>query len=370
MRVIFAGGGTGGHLFPGVAAAEELKRQEPDSEILFVIDKGLPEPSAITYRGFAIRRITAKRWRTKSPLSLLLACVHLAVGFLQSLSIIRSFKPDVVVGLGGYVSCPVVFAGVVFRKTTIIQEQNYIPGMANRLLSGFANEVELSFPETKALLSFPTTPNVHVTGNPIRENILTGDRAHGIRNLGLKDGKLNLIIFGGSQGARRINTAILETFRRVKRNSRLLSSWQIVHITGAKDYDAMIQEYKSSGIAAQVFPFVENMGDVYAAADLVVCRAGAGAIAELTAVGLPAIYVPYPWASDNHQEYNARWVCEKGGGVLVLDNELETGFSDVLVDLMENRERREEMVSASRRLGRPDAAKNVVERILRKWGAE
>ncbi len=368
MRVIFAGGGTGGHLYPGVAIAQELKRQKPDSESLFVIDRGLSESAAITRYEFAFRKISAGKWRGKSPWGLLLAGFRLSLGFLQSVSIIRSFKPDIIVGLGGYVSCPLVFAGAVCGKTTIIQEQNYKPGLANRLLSRFVDEVEVSFPETvdflAAKIARVQSCNVCVTGNPIRRNILTADRLHGIKSLGLGEGKLNLAVFGGSHGARRINLAILETLGEIRRTSNLLDSWQVVHITGRKDYSVTIQAYKSIGVEAHVFSFVEHMEDIYGIADLVVCRAGGSTVAELTSIGLPAIYIPYPWASDKHQEYNARWLCERGGGVLVPDNELETRLKEVLVNLMEDKEKREKMASASRKLGRPEASAKVVERMI------
>ncbi len=299
-------------------------------------------------------------------------------------------------------SCPLVFAGAVCGKTTIIQEQNYKPGLANRLLSRFVDEVEVSFPETNTfvnrrmslrantvseaishgiassltLLAMTAITkvagkiakvqpcNVCLTGNPIRKNILTADRLHGIKSLGLEEGKLNLAIFGGSHGARRINLAILETLAEIKRSSNLLNSWQVVHITGRKDYSVTIQAYKSSGVEAHVFSFIEHMEDIYGIADLVVCRAGGSTVAELTSIGLPAIYIPYPWASDKHQEYNARWLCERGGGVLILDNELETRLKEVLVNLMEDKGKREKMASASRKLGRPDASAKVVERII------
>ena len=363
IKVIFAGGGTGGHLFPGVAIAEELKRQRPDSEALFVINRGWSGPTPVTCHDFAFRRITAPKWRGKSPWRILLTGPRLAVGFFQSVSIIASFRPHVIVGLGGYVSCPLVFAGIVCRRITIIQEQNYKPGLTNRLLSRFVDEVEVGFPETKTFLR---SRSVCVTGNPVRRNILTADRLHAIKSLGLRERKLNLVIFGGSHGARRINLAVLETVKEIERSSTLLTSWQIIHIAGRKDYSGTLKGYESCGIKAQVFPFVEHMENIYAVADLLVCRAGGGTIAELTALGLPAIYIPYPWASDNHQEYNARWVCERGAGILIVDNELETRLRDVLVDLMEDVQKREKMASASGKLGRPQASADVVERILTK----
>ncbi len=361
MRVILTGGGTGGHLFPGVAIAEELKKQRPDSEILFVINKGWSEPATITCYGFSFRRIAAGKWRGKSLWRLLIAGLRLTVGFFESLLIIRSFKPDVIVGLGGYASCPLMFAGVVCRKTTIVHEQNYNPGLANRLLSRFVDEVEVSFPETKNFLS---SRNVCVTGSPIRRSILTADRLRGIKSLGLEEKKLNLVMFGGSHGARRINSAALGALGEIKGSSDLLAAWQVVHITGREDYPVIVDAYESSGIEAYVFPFVEHMENIYGIADVVVCRAGGSTVAELTAIGLPAIYVPYPWATDNHQEYNARWVSERGAGVLVLDKELESRFKNVLVDLMQDGEKREKMASASRKLGRPSASAKVVERII------
>ena len=363
MKVILAGGGTGGHLFPGVAIAEEFLRQEPDSEILFVVGRNKSEPAIIAKYGFNSRCISAGRIAGKIRRGCISAVFRSIVGVLQSFSIIRGFKPDIIIGMGSYISAPVVFAGCILRKTCIIQEQNYIPGMANRFLSRFVDEVEVAFPETENLLSC----HVCVTGNPVRRSILSADRSTGMQNLELSEDKLNLIVFGGSLGAHAINLAVSEVLKQIQSNpsqQKLLKSWRIIHITGKSDYPGISQAYRADRIPALVFPFVDEMENIYGVADLVICRAGANTVAELTALGLPAIYVPYPWASNNHQEYNARWVCDRGAGVLVPDNELSADrFCNCLIELMSDDDKREKLSLASKKLGRPEAARLIVERI-------
>jgi UDP-N-acetylglucosamine--N-acetylmuramyl-(pentapeptide) pyrophosphoryl-undecaprenol N-acetylglucosamine transferase len=373
VRVIFAGGGTGGHLFPGLAIAEELEKQEPGSEILFVVNDGNAQSVSIRKYGFRCTAIRAGRLAGRSFRQLVPAVFLSFAGFMQSLLIIRNFKPDIVVGLGSYVSGPLVLAAVLLRKRTILQEQNYIPGLTTRLLSRFVDEVEVTFTGTEALLSgcreIRLTRGCRgcVTGNPVRGRILEADRTASAGKLGLSAGKLNLVVFGGSRGARRINEAVSEILKGFKESSPeagLLKSWRVVHITGRDDYARILETYESKGIPAYVSPFIENMEDVYGAADLVVCRAGGSTIAELTARGVPAIYIPYPWASANHQEHNARWVCERGAGELVLDSELAgQRLCDCMRRLMCDEEKRRELGVSSRKLGKPDAAKLIVERM-------
>ena len=363
MRVIFAGGGTGGHLFPGLAIAEELERQEPGSEILFVVNAKNVLSVSIRKYGFGCMAIRAGRLAGRSFREVVPAIFFSFAGFVQSLLIIRNFRPDIVVGLGSYVSGPLVMAAVLLRKKTILQEQNYLPGLTTRLLSGFVDEVEAGFPCTELL----NCRRVCVTGNPVRRKILEADRIASAGKLGFSAEKLNLIVFGGSRGARKINEAVSKVIGKFKESSSeagLLESWRVVHITGKDDYLKIRETYESKGIPAYVSPFIENMEDVYGAADLVVCRAGGSTIAEVTARGLPAIYIPYPWASANHQEHNARWVCERGAGKLVLDAELAgQRLYDCMKRLMCDGEKRKELHLASRRLGKPEAAKLIVERM-------
>ena len=364
MRVIFAGGGTGGHLFPGLAIAEELEKQEPGSEILFVVNVGNTQSVSIRKYGFRCIAIMAGRLAGRTFRELVPAIFFSFAGFMQSLLIIGNFRPDVVVGLGSYVSGPFVVAALLLRKRTILQEQNYVPGLTTRLLSRFADEVEVGFAGTEALLN---CRRVCATGNPVRRKILEAERTVSAGKLGLSAGKLNLVVFGGSRGARRINEAVSKILKEIKDSpseAGLLESWQIVHITGRDDYVRILKAYESEKILAYVSPFIENMEDVYGAADLVVCRAGGSTIAELTARGLPAIYIPYPWASANHQEHNARWVSERGAGELVLDSELAgKRLHDCIAKLMRDGDRRRELSLASRRLGKPEAAKLIIERM-------
>ncbi len=364
MKIIIAGGGTGGHLFPGIAIAEEVKKHEPDSEILFVVNSGELPFTTLKRYGIKYRTISAGKLARSSFRQLIGAGILSTGGFLRSLEIIKSFTPDVIVGMGSYVSGPVVMGGILLKKITVIHEQNYIPGLATRFLSRFVDEVEVSFPETGAFLH---SHNINVPGNPVRKSILAADRTASIINLGISRDRANLAVFGGSRGASTINRAVCSALREIKNSPEgkiLAVSWQVLHITGKDDYQWVVKEYESAGIKADVFPFVENMENIYGAADLVVCRAGGNTVAELTAAGLPAIYVPYPWASANHQEYNARWVCERQGGLMIPDNELgSVKFRNCLAGLMVDEHKREKLAAGSKRLGKHDSAEFIVKRI-------
>ena len=353
MRVIIAGGGTGGHVFPGIAVGRAL-RALGHTEILFVgTPQGL-EAEAVPRAGFAFEAIRARQVRGGGLRRALVGGIAALLAIGAALRTIRRFRPRVVVGVGGYASVPLVIAARLARVPTLLLEQNVIPGATNRLLGRFAQRVCTSFRETAT--SFPGA-RVVCTGNPVREEVLAVAAARAARSAAA--GRLVLLVVGGSGGAHRLNVATLEAVVRLgARRSRL----RIVHQTGAADAEETRRRYAEVGAAAEVQPFFTDMAALYEEADLVLCRAGATTIAELLVVGLPAILVPYPYAADDHQRRNAEAVQAVGAATLILDRDLTPErLADELARLLDDADQRRKMGAAARALARPEAGRLVAE---------
>ncbi len=278
--------------------------------------------------------------------------------------ILREFKPDAVFATGGYVSVPVLSAATLLRIPFLIHEQNAIPGLTNRLFARFAVAIAVSFPGTERY--FPRGRKVVYTGNPVRKEILEAEREAAIARFELKEDIPTLLIFGGSQGSRKINQAFLEAYKHFAAFREI----QIIHLTGEKDLDWVQKEIEGLREAGDKvrylsFSYLHDMSLAYAAADLVVSRAGATTVAEITARGLPAILVPYPYATDNHQEKNARILEERGAARVVLDKELDGHvlFSEVTRVLF-NQSVLRGMGEKSKKLGKPNAAEDILKLLL------
>lgn len=359
IRVLFAGGGTGGHLFPAIAIAEEVKRLRPDAEILFVGTEGKIEARVVPRQGFAFRTIWISGFQRRLKIRNLLVPVKLGVSMIQSYFILRSFKPGAVVGTGGYVSGPVLFMATRMRIPTLIQEQNSVPGETTRLLASRANEVHLTFERSRELLS--RVDNTFVSGNPTRGGLENVDRAAALRSFGFdpEDASKTVLVFGGSLGAHSINEAVRTSLAQIMEiGIRLI--WQ----TGERDYEAA-KHAGSKMIPARfcVMSFIERMDLAYAASDLVVCRAGATTIAELTRLGKPAVLVPYPGAAANHQVENAKTMHSLGAAEMVYDHELGQGLMKAIAIVLDDA-RLASMSAKSRILGHPEAAAKIAHRVV------
>lgn len=361
MKILIAGGGTGGHVFPGIAVAEELKRQRPRCEILFVGTKKGLEATAVPEAGFAIKFISTAGFHRRQWWRWPGAALANVVGLFQALGLVLAEKPEVVLGTGGYVSAPVSFAAKLLGRPLILQEQNSIPGVANRLLSRIADEVHLSFLEARSW--FPRKDHLKVTGNPVRAQVLSGDREQGMREFKLQTGKPTVFVFGGSLGAARINEATLEAMRKLK--GRVDA--QFILQTGRPDHDRVKAIVEKEQLPATVLPFVKRIHMAYAAADLVVCRSGAMTLAEIAVCGLPAVLVPYPYAAHNHQEVNASNLVDRGAAVMILDSEL-TGerLAKEIAHLLADRGTLSHMSSNTRLFARPDAAARLAKSLIRR----
>ena len=357
---MIAGGGTGGHVYPGIAVAEELMRLRPRAEVVFVGGRRGLEAQAVPESGFRIRFIVTRGFPRRAWWLWPAAIAANAVGLFQALVTVASERPDVVLGTGGYVSGPVCLAAVVLRRPLLLQEQNSIPGLANRWLARVADEVHLSFTEARAY--FGRKDNLRVTGNPVRAHILGGDRATGLQEFGLAEGKPTVFVFGGSRGARRINQAAIETMQKLKGRVDV----QFILQTGREDFEWAQRVVEAEQLPACVLPFLRKIHLAYAAADLVVCRSGAMTLAEIAACGTPAILVPYPYAAHNHQEINANNLVERGAAVLILDREL-TGdrLAREVAHLLADRQALRRLSAHARTFARLDAAERLVHSLER-----
>jgi UDP-N-acetylglucosamine--N-acetylmuramyl-(pentapeptide) pyrophosphoryl-undecaprenol N-acetylglucosamine transferase len=284
-----------------------------------------------------------------------------ATGLFQALWIVFSERPDVVLGTGGYVSGPVALAAAMLGRPLLIQEQNSIPGLANRWLARIASEVHLSFTEARAY--FVRKDNLKITGNPVRAHILGGDRVVALREFGLAQGKPTVFVFGGSRGAHRINDAALDAMRRLKGRVDL----QFILQTGRDDFAWAQETVDHEQLPAKVMPFLRQIHLAYAAADLVVCRSGAMTLAEIAACGTPALLVPYPHAAHNHQEVNAANLVERGAAAVIPDRELNgERLAKEIAHLVSDRQTLRRMSANARTFARLDAAERIV-RSLERW---
>jgi UDP-N-acetylglucosamine--N-acetylmuramyl-(pentapeptide) pyrophosphoryl-undecaprenol N-acetylglucosamine transferase len=353
MNVVIAGGGTGGHLYPGLALADALARR--GHAVTFVGTAAGIEARVVPAAGYPLRMLPGRQLRGGGAARAALGLAAAMRGMVGALRLLGTLRPGLIVGVGGYASVAVVLGAAVRRLPTVLLEQNVIPGAANRHLARLAARVCVGFAET--VTTFPPGRAVH-TGNPVRAEVLAAARSgSGHRP------RPGLFVFGGSAGARRLNQATLEATALLGERAREID---LTHQTGAADLDTVRAGYAALGLPVRVVPFIDDMGAAYAGADLVVARAGAMTCAELTAIGLPAILVPYPHAADDHQRRNAEVLVAGGAAEMILDREL-TGerLAAALRGLLDDASRRDAMAAAARALGRPDAADRVAAECLR-----
>ncbi|MFV0435937.1 MAG: undecaprenyldiphospho-muramoylpentapeptide beta-N-acetylglucosaminyltransferase [Desulfopila sp.] len=355
-RLLVTGGGTGGHLFPAVAAAQALRERQPECAVLFIGTRRKIDTTTLDRYGFASCAIHSHGLKGKNPVQLLKALAVLPLSVLQAALYIRRFRPDVALGVGGYVTGPVMVAARLMGVPTIIHEQNSIPGMANRRLGAIVGRICVSLPGSEHY--FPQTKTV-LTGNPVRQNILAlarqGDE---------KTGPPTLLVLGGSQGAHRVNRLVTEALCQAE-DGLGLRKISVIHQTGVKDAEWVAQRYRQAGIAARVAPFFQDMAEVYGEADLLVSRAGATTLSELAVLGKPAVLIPYPYAADNHQEKNADYYVQGGGALRFSEQAIDAQLlAQTLSGLFADDQRRQTMAGAMRKLARADAAKSIAEVCL------
>lgn len=360
MRVLIAGGGTGGHINPALAIARVLAEDDPRAEILYVGSRGGLEADLVPRAGLAFATIDVKGLLRK-PAMERLSGLFVAIGAcLQALRIIRRFRPDVVVGTGGYVCGPVVLMAALSGLPTLIQEQNVFPGFTNRLLSPFVARIVVPFEEARR--HFASPGKVAVLGNPIRPEIMAKKRPEGLAAFGLDPARRTLLVFGGSRGAETINRAMIGALPALLNRVDL----QVIFATGTAHHLATLDALRDAGLDPTnhrnlvLVPYLYNQDAALACADLAVTRAGGITVAELTARGIPAILVPSPNVTHNHQEYNAKALASRGAAVLIPDDAL-TGDRLVheVTALLDDPGRLVAMARAALEVGRPSAAADI-----------
>ncbi len=355
IRVAFAGGGTGGHIFPALALAEEFMRKDPQTQILFFGAEGGLE-ARLVKEGFSFCAIRVSPLRGRGLVKALKSASILPVAARDSFVGLRRFSPHLIIGVGGYASGPLLVAGILMGIPTVLQEQNLLPGLTNRILGRFVKRIFLSFEDTARY--FPRS-RISVRGNPVRRALL---RLRGMPDTRHRD-VFTVFLLGGSQGAHRLNEIMVRALDSLEKTKGKL---QIIHQTGEADVGWVKAEYERKGFSVRVFPFITDMVQAYSECHLVISRAGATTIAELMAVGRASLLIPYPYAAGGHQEANARWLAARGAAEVLMESSL-TGalLAEKIIGYMRERKRLSTMEEHARAVGRPDAAEKIVEECCR-----
>ncbi|MDY4919514.1 MAG: undecaprenyldiphospho-muramoylpentapeptide beta-N-acetylglucosaminyltransferase [Phascolarctobacterium sp.] len=362
MKVILSGGGTGGHIYPALTIADQIKKLAPEAEISFVGTQQGLEKDIIPRYGYPLKFIEVAGFKRSLSLDTLRSACKLFSGLYDAYQIIKKEKPDLVIGTGGYVCGPIVFMAALKGIPTCIQEQNAMPGVTNKILSRYVRKVFLGYKEAGKY--FQGKAELVYTGNPIRTEILEHERQAAIKELGLDPEKKTILVSGGSRGARSINNAMLEAELALSGRNEV----QVLHATGDVNYEQYMAEItKRGGVGENIIikPYLHNMPVALAAADLAVFRAGAIGLAELMAKGVPSVLIPYPYATANHQEFNARAVEAKGAAQVILDKELNgERILEAIEHLLLHTKDLEKMQAAAKALGKPQAAETIANEAL------
>jgi UDP-N-acetylglucosamine--N-acetylmuramyl-(pentapeptide) pyrophosphoryl-undecaprenol N-acetylglucosamine transferase len=356
LRVALAGGGTGGHLFPAMAIAERMNERRPDAEFLFFGTSGKIEARVVPQKGYPFRSIWVSGFHRGLRPGNLLFPVKVVVSLWQSWLALRQFRPHVVIGTGGYVCGPVLAVASWMGIPTVVHESNSYPGITTRLLASRVNRLLVSFEDTKRWLR--RTDHVTVVGTPVRKGLGTADRSLARKQFGLDQDRVTVLIVGGSLGASSVNRAVAASVDAIR-----AAGLQLIWQTGRIDEADLTARFSSSGIG-HVTGFIENMDAAYAAADLVVARAGASTLAELTAIGKASVLVPYPHAAADHQMKNARSMEAAEAAIVVPDKDVMERLTKTMIDLAADRSRRSAMEQSAKRLGKPQAADTIAEIVI------
>ncbi|WP_040056698.1 undecaprenyldiphospho-muramoylpentapeptide beta-N-acetylglucosaminyltransferase [Priestia filamentosa] len=351
MKVIVSGGGTGGHIYPALALIREIQKQETNTEVLYIgSEKGL-ESDIVKRAGIPFRAIEISGFKRKLSFDNVKTVARFLKGVSKSKKYIREFKPDVVIGTGGYVCGPVVYAASKLGVPTVIHEQNSVPGLTNKFLSKYVDKVAVCFEQAEAF--FPSE-KVVMTGNPRASEVLNQDGVKGKNDVGLSLNKKSVLIVGGSRGARPINDALLSVIKEAGQKP-----YEFLYVTGDVHYERVVKQLEEAGAQGNVVvkPFLHNMPEVLSGVDLIVARAGATTLSEITALGLPSILVPSPYVTNNHQEKNARALSDNDAATLCLEADL-TGerLLESIDEILLNEQKLKDMRAASKKLGMPNAA--------------
>jgi len=371
FNILIAGGGTGGHLFPGIAIAESLMERDQNNRLLFVNTGNRFERSVLTMKGFNLETITAEGIKGRGLWMKLKSASKLPKGLFESIRILKKFKPDLVIGMGGYSSGPVVLAAWLMGIKIALHEQNLKPGITNRFLFYLADRIYVSFFVTSNRLN---PAKVMMTGNPVRRSIVESSALPKSSTLPESSAlpekrdehaavqtdrrKFTVVVLGGSQGAHSINMAVIDALKHLNPER----NYHFIHQTGIADETMVKDSYIRCGISGTVESFFHNMADLYSKADLIICRAGATTIAEVTSIGKGVIFIPYPFAADNHQVMNAKALVDEAAAEMIQENDLSGELLARKIEtLASDPEQLKNMMEKSKLFGRPKAAEEIID---------
>ncbi len=362
MKYLITGGGTGGHIYPALAIAKEIKHKDKNAEILYVgTEKGL-EAELVPKEGFKFRTIRVKGMPRRLNKESFIALKELLHGIGDAKKIIQDFKPDVVIGTGGYVCGPVVYMAKRKKIPALIHEQNAFPGITNKILSRYVDKVAVTFDEAKKYFKYPD--RVVNTGNPIRKEIVEINKEEAYNSLNINKDIPFILSFGGSGGQKTLNNAMYYFIKEAIDKKDV----QIIHVTGKRFYDEFMDRLKEDNIKLnnniRIFPYFYQIPEAINIASLVITSSGAITLAEISAVGVPSILIPKAYTAENHQEFNARAFENKGASILVLEKDIkQDGLNDIIYSVIKDKERLRQMANSSKKLGKIDAAERIVELI-------
>jgi len=351
-KILIAAGGTGGHVFPGVAIAEALVKIMPQVQVIFAGTSNGPEAQLVPEEGWPLIFVGSSSVHSGGAWNRTVVFLKAVLATFTCFGVLRKMKPRTVLGVGGFAAGPLLFAAAMMRIPTAIIEPNAVAGRTNRLLGRFVKKIFLGF--NAAAKSFPAS-KTRVTGNPVRESVTKVSR-------GVYDGSgpFTILCYGGSQGAKHLNEVMMDSMQRLKGYAERI---RVIHQVGkASSVEEVAYQYKKDGFEAEVFMFSPRMADFYSEADVAIARSGAGTVAELAAVKLPAVLVPYPYAVDDHQRANAQELVRAGGAVLIDDSDLKgADLAETLKEFMEHPEKLQSMSQALNEVGKPHAANKIAE---------
>jgi UDP-N-acetylglucosamine--N-acetylmuramyl-(pentapeptide) pyrophosphoryl-undecaprenol N-acetylglucosamine transferase len=360
LRIVIAGGGTGGHLFPGIAIAQEFETRNSATRIIFVSTGNPMEKSVLSKAGYELRCVTAAGIKGRGIWNQLASVLKIPKGILEAMRILKDFSPDIAVGLGSYSAGPVIVGAWLQRIPIVIHEQNILPGITNRILARFADRIYISFENTKSNLD---SRKIQWTGNPVRKELFEYSGCQSAHKKDSTDrGVFTVLIIGGSQGAHTINMAVIEALEAFKDKANM----HFIHQTGAADEGQVKEAYRRNNIRCTAQPFFDNMAELYSRADLLICRAGATTVAEISALGKAVIFIPFPHAADNHQVLNAALLSDEGAAEMISENDLSAEIlRQKIAYYADHRQELDEMAAKASQFGNPAAAKNIVDDCYR-----
>lgn len=362
MKYLISGGGTGGHIYPALAIAREIKVKDKNAEILYVGTENSLESKLVPKEGFKFTTIRVNYMPRKLNKDSLIALKELIIGLRQSKEIIKEFNPDIVIGTGGFVSGPILYRAAKNKIPTIIHEQNALPGITNKILSRYVDNIAITFKESIKHFKYPE--RVILTGNPIRSEILNIDKEKAYKDLNINKKSPLILSFGGSGGQKKLNDGIID----ILINNRLNKDIQMIHITGDRLYNEFMKELKEKNIKLnnniQILPYLYDMPKALNIADIVIASSGAITMSEIAAVGVGSILIPKAYTAENHQEYNARSYEKAGASLVILEKNLNGEILyEKIMSILDDKNLLQEMSKNSKKLANINASNDIIKAI-------